>query len=481
MSGTLAGVTFSVVTRVSLPNRGRPDPLSISSKIRRPALRPNDPFARSSRSVNPLVVSRPTGIRRFRGLYTKGIPVSVVAVIPARGGSKGVPGKNLRRIAGRSLVARAVDAARAAESIDRVIVSTDDAAIASEARAAGAEVVDRPDVLSGDAVGSEAAVLHALEFIAAAPDVVVFIQATSPFISPVDLDAAVSRVRSGAEDVVFAATPTHAFLWTSTTAADGVVGVNHSAAVRPRRQDRAAEFQETGAFYVMSAPGFVRAGHRFFGRVGIQEVDSARALEIDTVRELELASMIAPMFAVRARVDVDALITDFDGVHTDDRATIDSEGRESVTVSRADGAGVAALTRAGVPVVILSRETNAVVAARGRKLGVEVLSGIEDKAFALAAWAERTGISLARSAYLGNDLNDLPAMAMVGWPVAVADAHPTVRSAARLVLSRQGGTGAVRELADHILASRPGDDVSSIDAATNTEGRVQPWQFQLAE
>ena len=372
-----------------------------------------------------------------------------------------------------------MDAALAAATIDRVLVSTDDAEIAAEARRAGAEVVDRPAAIAGDTASSEAAVLHALAGLDEQPEVVVFIQATSPFIDPSDLDSAVRRVLSAREDVVFAAVETFAFLWRQT--ADGAVGVNHDAATRPRRQDREAHFQETGAFYVMRAEGFVRGGHRFFGRVGIHEVDSSRAIEIDTVEELELAGLIAPMFAVVPDVDVDALITDFDGVHTDDRATVDSDGKETVTVSRADGAGVASLRRAGVPVLILSRETNPVVLARGRKLGVEVLNAVDDKAAALGAWAETAGVSLARSAYLGNDLMDLPAMAMVGWPVAVADAHPQVLAAARIVLGRTGGHGAGRELADLILGFRERKDLSTPEAPNDRKESVQPWQLQLAE
>jgi YrbI family 3-deoxy-D-manno-octulosonate 8-phosphate phosphatase len=400
--------------------------------------------------------------------------VSVVAVIPARGGSKGLPGKNLRRVAGRSLVARVVDAARAASRIDRVFVSTDDAAIAVEALSAGAEVIDRPAAIAGDTASSESAVLHALAQLDFEPEVVAFVQATSPFIDPGDLDAAVQRVLGAREDVVFAAAETHAFLWTPTR--DGFVGVNHDVSTRLRRQDRDAQFQETGAFYVMRTSGFVAAGHRFFGRVGIQEVDLARSLEVDTAAELEVAGLLAALLEQQAVVDVDALVTDFDGVHTDDTVQVDSDGRELVTVSRSDGAGIAALARAGVPVAILSSETNPVVAARGRKLGIEVLHGIDDKAAALRGWAGHAGIGLDRVAFLGNDVNDLPAMELVAWPVAVADAHPRVLAAARLVLGRRGGAGAVRELADLILCSKTGD-TSFTGQSNQTTRSEQPWQF----
>jgi YrbI family 3-deoxy-D-manno-octulosonate 8-phosphate phosphatase len=379
-----------------------------------------------------------------------------VAVIPARGGSKGVPGKNLRRVAGRSLVERAVDACVAASAIDTVYVSTDDAGIAAAARAAGAEVVDRPADLSGDTASSESALLHALDTLAAAggdPEVVVFVQCTSPFLDPDDLDEAVRRISDDEADAVFAAVPTYEFLWRS--GPDGQAsGINHDAAYRPRRQDREPHFRETGAFYAMSVAGFREARHRFFGRTSIVPVSELSAVEIDNEHDLVLASGLAPALDRRVGVDVDVVITDFDGVHTDDAALVTEDGYESVRVSRSDGLGVERLRKAGVPILILSKETNRVVAARAAKLGVEVLHGIEAKAEVVRDWLERQGVDAARAAYLGNDINDLGPMALVGWPLAVADAHPEVQRAARRVLSRRGGHGAVRELCDLVLETR---------------------------
>lgn len=394
---------------------------------------------------------------------------SVVAVVPARGGSKGIPGKNLEPVGGVPLVVRAIRAARAAESVDRVVVSTDDDAIAEAARDAGAEVVQRPVEFAGDTASSEQALLHALDQLAilgVEPELTLFIQATSPFIDPTDLDLAVARVARDEADVVFSATPSHAFLWRAAGEASErpatalVAGVNHDAARRPRRQDRAPEFRETGAFYVLRTDGFRAAGHRFFGRVGVHPVPEAHAVEIDTPEDLALARALAAVVdteaAWRPVLDVDAVVTDFDGVHTDDSAIVGVDGHEVVRVSRRDGAGVARLRAAGVPVLILSAEQHPVVGARAAKLGVEVLQGIADKGAALEDWAERRGIHLERLAYLGNDLGDLPALERVGWPVAVADAAPEVRRAARLVLHRSGGDGAVRELADAVLAGRAG-------------------------
>ena len=243
--------------------------------------------------------------------------------------------------------------------------------------------------------------------------------------------------------------------------------MNHDASVRLRRQDLEPQFQETGAFYVMRAAGFRAAGHRFFGRVGVAVVDDLTAIDIDSADDLELATRIAPMLARRGSIEVDAVVTDFDGVHTDDRVHVSAEGTEIVTASRADGMGVSLLRRAGIGFLIISSETNPVVAARGEKLMVEVLQPVHDKAAALARWSAEQHLDLERVAYVGNDVNDLSALGVVGWPIAVADAHPLVIAAARIVLSRRGGDGAVRELANRIIPALDLEDTWSRSAPTS--------------
>jgi N-acylneuraminate cytidylyltransferase len=400
-----------------------------------------------------------------------GIPDTsrVVAVVPARSGSKGVPGKNLALVGDQPLVARAVSALCAARRVDEVVVSTDGPDIAAAARTAGAVVVTRPAHLAGDTATSESAVLDALDTWRDRdgdrrpdPEVVLLVQCTSPFISPAAVDGVVSLVLDEGRDCAFTAVRTHEFLWRR--GESGVAeGINHDPAVRPRRQDRPAEYRETGAVYAMRTAGFRQAGHRFFGDIAMFEVPAADAIEIDSAEDLELARSLAasrptpPGYrSAPDGIDVDAVVTDFDGVHTDDRALILQDGTEAVLVSRSDGAGVARLKNAGIPVMILSVEQNPVVAARAAKLGVEVVHGLGDtgdKAAVLKAWLAERGLDPARIAYLGNDLRDLGCMRMVGWPIAVADAHPEVRRLARLVLARSGGFGAVRELADLVLSA----------------------------
>lgn len=218
----------------------------------------------------------------------------VVAIIPARGGSVGIARKNLQRVGGETLVARAVHSARVAASIHRVVVSTDDAEIADDARRAGAFVVSRPADLATFTASSESALLHTMGALDSPISIVVMLQATSPFIDPRDLDAAVSRVSAGEADVVFAAVATPVFLWRPAGGpAAGWEGVNHDAAVRARRQDLPPQVAETGAFYAMRASGLLVAEHRFFGRVEPLVVDERFAVDIDTEVQLEIARALA--------------------------------------------------------------------------------------------------------------------------------------------------------------------------------------------
>lgn len=296
-------------------------------------------------------------------------------------------------------------------------------------------------------------------------DAVLLVQCTSPFIVREDIDGVAAAVVEDGADSALTVAPFHGFVWRDAEAAvdgaDGATGgghgVNHDKAFRPRRQDRPQDLLETGAAYAMDAAGFRTSGHRFFGRTELVRTDPARVLEIDDPHDLARARALAPLLdaprpgALPTRDDIDAVVLDFDGTQTDDRVLIDSDGREIVAVHRGDGLGIAALRKAELKLLILSTETNPVVAARARKLRVPVLHGIDRKDLALKQWCEEAGIAPERVLYVGNDVNDLPCFDLVGWPVAVAGAHDVVRGAARAVTATPGGSGAIREIAAWLL------------------------------
>lgn len=379
----------------------------------------------------------------------------VLAVIPARGGSKGVPRKNVLPLAGKPLIAHSIEAARTASTITRIVVSTDDPEIAAVSRAYGAEVVDRPPELSGDTVSSEAALIHVLETLAARedyrPDILVFLQCTSPLTAAEDIDATARAVIDGA-DTALAVIPFHYFLWKP----DGT-GVNHDKSVRLMRQQREPEFLETGAVYVMKAAGFLESRHRFFGKTAMVEIPVERRLEIDDEADFRLAEermgrLNRAADAARLPDPLHALVMDFDGVWTDDRVWVNQDGTESIVCSRRDGMGLERLRKAGVPMIVLSKEENPVLKSRCAKLKIPCEHGLETKIDRLNLWLDKQGLDLKQTIYVGNDINDIECLRAAGCGVSPRDSHPEALAAADLVLDADGGRGALRLLSDMILS-----------------------------
>lgn len=382
-----------------------------------------------------------------------------VCVILARGGSKGVPGKNLRHVGGVSLIGRSVRAARAATSVTAVYVSTDDAAIAAEARLYGARIVDRPVELSGDGASSESGWLHALECAQAdfpALTRLVFLQCTSPFTTGADIEACLAAMEGQGADCALSVLEDHGFLWGLD--ADGFgTGLNHDETrQRKRRQDLPPQYLESGAIYCVDAAAFQRTGQRFCGKVALCPVDHP-ALEIDTPQDLELCARIAERagqggVAPDRLARVRALVMDFDGVHTDNRVLTDQDGREAVVTSRGDGMGLSLLRAAGHwHLMILSKERNPVVLRRAEKLGIEVFNAVDDKVAALERWLEARELGWEALLYVGNDINDAAAMARAGLSACPSDAHPAILGAADWILPHPGGQGALRSLCDALL------------------------------
>jgi YrbI family 3-deoxy-D-manno-octulosonate 8-phosphate phosphatase len=148
----------------------------------------------------------------------------------------------------------------------------------------------------------------------------------------------------------------------------------------------------------------------------------------------------------------DLLVYDFDGVMTDNRVLTLQDGTEAVFVNRADGWGIGQLLKAGFRQIILSTEANPVVSARAKKLQIEVLQGRDDKARDLSNYCQSQGIDLAKVLYVGNDVNDLDAMRLVGYPVGPADAHPKVLAIAKHVTKARGGGGVIKEISEILLS-----------------------------
>ena len=378
-----------------------------------------------------------------------------IVVIPARGGSKGIPNKNLELVGSSSLVARAVQAGLATGA--RVFVSSDSDKIIEEAERCGATAIARPSHLSGDHASSESAVLHALTKIKHSEnDPVALVQATAPFLAPSELSQGFELIERGLTDCAFGAVQTHSFHWMFSRGKWSPLG--HPENERPRRQEREPLAAESGSFYAFKAGQFQNSRFRFHGIATPVFSDPRLAIDIDEPKDLEMARELERSVFMEKNSSklsaVKLVIYDFDGVHTNNLAVVDQAGSEAVTVSRADGLGVSMIRSMGIQQVIVSSETNSVVEARANKLGVESLTGVSDKGPAVEKLLGRLGVSFDEVCYVGNDINDLPARQHVKWFIAVSDSAPEALRVADLVLYSRGGAGAVRELASLLSKSK---------------------------
>ncbi len=397
----------------------------------------------------------------------------VLAIVPARGGSKGIPRKNIRPFSGHPLVAYSIAAGLQAESVTRVIVSTDDEEIAAMARRYGAETPFlRPSEYAQDQSTDLPVFQHALRWLAEQegyhPEVVVQLRPTSP-IRPRDLvDCAVRTLLDHPEadsvrGVVLAGQNPHK-MWMIDSSGRMIPLLSVPGIAEPYnapRQSLPPVFWQTGHVDAIRS-GVILAKESMSGDVILPVlIDPRYTIDIDSLNDWRRAEwlvgqgdleMVFPGRKPRPLPkDPALLVLDFDGVLTDNRVWVDGEGRELVAANRSDGLRLGHLRKAGVEVLVLSTETNPVVAARCKKLNLPYVQGLVEKGEALRAALQERGVDSSQVVYLGNDINDLPCFPLVGCAVVVADAWPEARREADLVLKNAGGAGAVRELCDLLL------------------------------
>jgi YrbI family 3-deoxy-D-manno-octulosonate 8-phosphate phosphatase len=402
----------------------------------------------------------------------------VLALIPARGGSKGIPRKNIRHFAGYPLISYSITAGVQAETVTRVIVSTDDEEIAEIARCFKAEVpFFRPAEHAMDNTTDFPVFQHALEWLQEnegyRPEIVVQLRPTSPIRPPECVDKAVALLLENPEadsvrGVVVSGQDPHK-MWRIDEQGRMAPLLEAPGIREPYnapRQSLPATYWQTGHIDAIRTRTIYEKNSLSGDFILPLLLDSHYTVDIDTLDDWQRAEllvtqrrmaggfeMVSPGRKTRPVPEqVRLLVLDFDGVLTDNRVWVDQDGRESVAATRSDGIGISRLRNAGVEVVVLSTEINPVVAARCRKLNLPFIQGVEEKGEALRVLLMEKGVEPECTVYLGNDVNDLPCLAIAGWAVVVADAHPDAAIHADHVLARRGGYGAVRELCD-LLAS----------------------------
>ena len=222
--------------------------------------------------------------------------MNIFCIIPARGGSKGIPGKNIISFQGKPLLVHSIDYALGANSDIQVFVSTDDEGIAQVSRNAGARVIPRPTEISGDEATTESAIEHALGYWqdqGLIPDIIILLQATSPLRPAGSLDEALEHFHQGGFDSLLSLSPTHRFFWSlKGDEAQAEYDYQH----RPRRQDLKADdirYIENGSLYIFTRGLFERVKNRLGGKIGYVIFPESYAVELDSQADLLLLEKLA--------------------------------------------------------------------------------------------------------------------------------------------------------------------------------------------
>jgi len=214
------------------------------------------------------------------------------AFIPARGGSKGIPKKNLINFLGKPLIVHSINYAKNCNLISNIYVSTDNEEISNEAKLNGAKVINRPKELADDSATTESAIEHYLQNIDYIPDLIVLLQPTSPHRPANSLELSINKLIENNYDSLLSISPTHKFFW---NVHNDIAKPLYDYKNRPRRQDlnsKNINFVENGSLYLFTSDLFLKEKNRLGGKIGSIIFDEQFSVEIDTPNDLHILRVI---------------------------------------------------------------------------------------------------------------------------------------------------------------------------------------------
>ncbi|GHV07469.1 acylneuraminate cytidylyltransferase [Clostridia bacterium] len=374
-----------------------------------------------------------------------------VAFIPVRGGSKSIPLKNIKLIAGKPLIYWTAKAASDCLFIDEVYIATDSDVIAETVKklqlpkvsVVGRSVDSATDTASTESAMLEFAAQHEFDRIA-------LIQATSPLLVEEDLNGGFKLFESKNIDSVLSVVRQKRFHWQF----DGngiATPTNYDYLKRPRRQEFDGYLVENGAFYITSRRQLLETRCRISGNIRAYEMSEESYFEIDEPSDWIIVENLLQKRHKKS-TQIKLVATDCDGVLTDGGMYYSENGDELKRFNAKDGHGFKLLRDAGIKTAIISGEYNAILERRAKKLKVDsLIMGEQDKLGALTRLCDEYGMDISEAAYIGDDVFDIPALTACGMGCAPADALDSVKNAASYVSRVSGGNGVFRDVAEIVL------------------------------
>lgn len=376
-----------------------------------------------------------------------------IALLPLRKDSKGIPGKNKKKLLGRPLFSWVLSEA-AFSNLDAVYVFTDDTEILSfiEKEYAWNPKIKgllRNDENATDTASTESVMMEFAEKINHDFNVLCLLQATSPLTTTMDINAVLDKIGKENYDSALTVVKTHRFTWNS----DGSPQ-NYDIFNRARRQDFEGLLIENGAVYASTKEAFLTSKNRISGKIGLVEMHEESLTEIDSLTDWIVVENLLAERQKRQKSNqrIEYLVLDVDGVFTDGGIYYNAEGEMAKRFDMRDGMGLEILRQNGVQVMVLTSENSELVGQRMKKLQIQdTFLGVKDKYSFLKHILATKNSSFETVAYVGDDVNDLANICSSGWSFTPANATDIVKHHADIVLRNDSGTGAIREVCETIL------------------------------
>jgi len=371
-----------------------------------------------------------------------------VGIIPLRKGSKGIPGKNKKKLLGRPLYQWVLGEA-IHSNLDEVYVFTDDETIIDKIKndytwTDKVKVFERSAESATDTASTETGMIELAKAINYDFDFYCLLQATSPLTTSNDINKTLNKVMNEGSDSALTAVNTKRFVWSAAGES-----LNYNYLKRPRRQDFDGMLMENGAVYVITKQAFLEFDNRLGGNIGVVEMSEESLIEIDEpsdwyIIEQLLANRLSKY--KRPFTKIKALVLDVDGVFTDGNVYVSGDGELAKSFSLRDGMGLEIARDSGLEIIVMTSENSPIVDQRMNKLKINYyFKGIKDKYSLLTKIGDDMGIKRNEIAYIGDDVNDMANMLSVGWGFAPFNATEEIKHRADFVLHEKGGDKAIRE------------------------------------
>jgi YrbI family 3-deoxy-D-manno-octulosonate 8-phosphate phosphatase len=375
------------------------------------------------------------------------------AIIPLRKGSKGIPGKNKKKMLGRPLFSWVLTEAIFSD-LDEVYVFTDDQEIIDYVEreyhwSSKVKALLRNDENASDTASTESVMIEFSEISKNDFDILCLLQATSPTTTANDINATLNEIIQNKKTAALTVVNTHRFTWNS----DGT-SQNYDIFNRPRRQDFDGLLIENGAVYATTKEAFLASKNRISGAIGLVKMPEESLVEIDSLTDWDIIENLLADRQKKSKIHqrIDYLVLDVDGVFTDGGVYYSAEGELAKKFDMRDGMGLEIIRQNQVELIVLTSENSELVAQRMKKLQIKnTFLGVKDKFSFLRQFLIDRNSSFGAVAYIGDDVNDLTNICSVGWSFAPSNATNIVKENADYVLTKASADGAIREACEMVI------------------------------